>query len=226
MDHATPHVTERALFATRLLSLDFPGAAGLNDDLERLFTERAEFRGDFNMHPDACNLLRLEPLPPCVAALRDRFLDGLVRWLRAEGVAGEFTASVVLFPNIAGPHEYTQVHNHSAEVVGIYYVRTPYAAEGPREQAAGDPTDYFAEGDGVLVLHDPRFNANLAYLHGDDYRKVFPRPGQMLIFPGYVWHSVLPHRGPGRRLSIAANFRLTPRQPPPEYRVPLNVPAP
>jgi hypothetical protein len=68
--------------------------------------------------------------------------------------------------------------------------------------------DYFAAEDGVLVLHDPRFNANLAAVRARDYVKVFPRPGLMLIFPGYLWHSVTPHLGDFHRLALSANFSL------------------
>jgi hypothetical protein len=30
----------------------------------------------------------------------------------------------------------------------------------------------------------------------------------MLIFPGYLWHSVTPHLGDYRRLALSTNFRL------------------
>ena len=41
-----------------------------------------------------------------------------------------------------------------------------------------------------------------------DHVKVFPRPGLMLIFPAYVWHSVTPHRGEFHRLAFSMNFTL------------------
>ena len=77
--------------------------------------------------------------------------------------------------------------------------------------------------DGALVLHDPRFNANLALIGGRDYVKVFPRSGQMLIFPASVWHSVTPQQVDARRLSVAANFRVEPRDKPPRSTFPLRV---
>ena len=30
----------------------------------------------------------------------------------------------------------------------------------------------------------------------------------MLLFPGYLWHSVTPHLGEFRRLAFSVNFRL------------------
>jgi hypothetical protein len=222
MDPSRMHVSERSLFATKLLSIDFPDSAGLNEDLYRLLTGEP-FATDFNAHPDHCNLLRLEPEHACIAALRKMFLDGLERYLRAEEVHGDYTASVVLFPNLADQHEFTAVHNHNADVVGIYYVKTAYPRGEQGDKPASADYDYFDQDDGVLLLHDPRFNANLGYLKANDYVKVFPRPGQMLLFPGYLWHSVLSHRGAYQRLAISANFRLTENDQPAEYRVPLKI---
>jgi len=215
-------IAEHSLFATKLLSIDFPESAPLNDDLYRLLTDE-KFKDGFNAHPDQCNVLNLEPTQPCLATLRKMFVGGLERYLRSEDVRGEYTASVVLFPNIASQHEFTVVHNHNADVVGIYYVRTAESHVEPSVQIAGESYDYFDQDDGALLLHDPRFNANLGYLKANDYVKVFPRPGQMLLFPGYLWHSVLPHRGTFRRLSIGANFRLSESNTSAEYRVSLNV---
>jgi hypothetical protein len=202
-------VTEFALFPTRLLTIQFADVDELNRQLYSLFSTRDEFQGDFNMHPDALNLLSLAGTCPAVGRLRGMLLDGLQRWLKAEGVRGDLSAEMVLFSNYAGKGEFTLVHNHNAEVVGIYYVKSADHHE-PAVVVPGPDADYdyFAADDGVLVLHDPRFNANLGALRGNDYAKVFPRPGLMLIFPGYLWHSVTPHLGDYRRLALSANFRL------------------
>jgi hypothetical protein len=206
-------MTEHALFPTRLLTIQFPDATPLNDEIERLFAAE-EFRGDFDMHPDSLNLLSLAGRCPAIARLRSMFLDGLRAWLRGERVFGDFDAEVVLFSNYAARGDFTLVHNHNADVAGIYYVRT--ADYGREPLALPDPDgeyDYFAAEDGVLVLHDPRFNANLGSLRSADYAKVYPRPGLMLLFPGYLWHSVTPHLGEFKRLAISANFRLRYREP-------------
>jgi hypothetical protein len=203
------HVAEYALFPTRLLAIQFPDVDRLNDEVEQLFLTRREFQDDFDMHPDALNLLALADQEPAVARLRGLFLDGLKQWLRAEGFHGECSTKVVLFSNLAARGEFTLVHNHNADVVAVYYVRTP---EHDRPAVVlpdpDGPYDYFAQEDGVLVLHDPRFNANLALGRGGDYARVYPRPGLMVLFPGYLWHSVTPLRGERRRLAISANFRL------------------
>ncbi len=202
-------VREHLLFPTRLLSLQFPDTEVLNRELSDLFRTREEFREDFSMHPDAMNLLSLAPSCPAIAKLGDMFRAGLRRWLAAEQIRGELNADVVLFSNYAGKGDFTIVHNHNADVVGIYYATTTtYDRPSVVVPDPDSDYDYFAADDGVLVLHDPRFNANLAAAGSRDYAKVYPRPGLMLIFPGYLWHSVTPHLGDFRRLAISANFTL------------------
>ncbi|MEA2625801.1 MAG: hypothetical protein QOD06_1846 [Candidatus Binatota bacterium] len=206
-------VTEHALFPTRLVTIQFD-APGLNEEVARRFATGDEFAGDFDMHPDSQNLLVLADRWPAIGRLRTMFLDGLRVWLRGERAFGELATEMVLFSNYAARGEFTLVHNHEADVAGIYYVTT---AEYDRPAlVVADPAgeyDYFAAEDGVLVLHDPRFNANLGALGSADYAKVYPRPGLMLIFPGFLWHSVTPHLGEFRRLAISANFRLRSSRP-------------
>ena len=203
------HVSEFALFPTRLLTIHFPDVQELNRDLDDLFASREEFRNSFDMHPDSLNLLRLAGQEPAIAQLRDRFVEGLRHWLRAERLSEPPEVEMVLFCNRAAQGDFTLVHNHNADLVGIYYVRT--ACYDRPAVVLPDPEgeyDYFAAEDGVLVLHDPRFNANLAGVRLADYARVYPRPGLMLLFPGYLWHSVTPHLGDFRRLALSVNFRL------------------
>src|SRR5438270_8667304 len=96
------HVSDYALFPTRLLTIEFPGVDQLNRELHDLFATRDEFHGDFDMHPDSLNLLALADAHPCIATLRGMFLDGLRRWLKTERVGGEMAAEMVMFSNYAG----------------------------------------------------------------------------------------------------------------------------
>jgi hypothetical protein len=199
------HVQPYALFPTRLLSVQFADVAGLNAELVRFFAAHAA-GGMFDMHPDTFNLLRLGDQCPAVDRLRELFQQGLRAWLAAEG-ASPLSADVVLFSNYSVRGDFTSAHNHNADVVAVYYAQTAIH-DRPAVLIPGDDDAYFAQEDGALLLHDPRFNANLAAVGVRDYVKVFPRPGLMVLFPGYVWHSVTPHQGDQPRLAISANFRL------------------
>ena len=131
---------------------------------------------------------------------------------------------MVLFSNYSARGDFTSVHNHNADVVGVYYVQSS-ESNRPPVLIPGDEDEYFAAEDGALLLHDPRFNANLAAVGVRDYVKVFPRPGMMVIFPGFVWHSVTPYLGDARRLAISANFRLQWHHSDNSQRWSLNPPA-
>lgn len=200
-------VREFALFPTRLVSVQFPDVAGMNAELVRFIRSHAA-GGTFDMHPDSFNLLKMADACPAVDRLRELFRQGLDRWLKAEGVSAPVAADVVLFSNFSSRGDFTNVHNHNADVVAVYYAQTA-AHDRPAVFMPGpDDDEYFAQEDGALLLHDPRFNANLAAVGVRDYAKVFPRPGLMVLFPGFVWHSVTPHQGDAERLAISANFRL------------------
>jgi hypothetical protein len=200
-------VTNHMLFPTRLVTIQFPETQTVNAELCHWFESSTTFSAGSGMHPDALNLLHFAPSVPAVARVRDMFLAGVKHWLAFEQIASPSEVDLVLFSNYAATGELTLVHNHNADLVGIYYVRTaPYECApvpGPPEEE-----DYFEARDGVLVLHDPRFNANLAAVCTRDYLKIFPRPGLMLIFPAYVWHSVTPHLGAVRRLALSMNITL------------------
>lgn len=199
-------VTDYTFFPTRVVTIQFPDTEHLNAELCDLLERRPELDDRFNMQPDAQNLVRLADTVPAIDQLRSMFITGVKRWLEAEGIAGPEGLDLLLFSNRMGPGESTIVHNHPADLIGIYYARTAESHRQPIPPADG--ADYFDAGDGVLVLHDPRFNANLTSVVNHDHIKVFPRPGLMLIFPAYVWHSVTPHRGEFHRLAFSMNFKL------------------
>lgn len=199
-------VMDFSFFPTRVLTIQIPDADSLNEELCDLFDRRPELDDRSNLTPEAQNLLRLADTVPAIAHLRSRFITGVKQWLDKEGIAYPKGFDLLLFSNRSSRGESTIVHNHHTDLIGIYYARTANYNRQPIDLTDGE--DYFEAGDGVLLLHDPRFNANLTSVCNRDHVKVFPRPGLMLIFPAYVWHSVTPHRGDFYRLSFAMNFTL------------------
>jgi len=95
--------------------------------------------------------------------------------------------------------DFNQMHTHpGATWSGVYYV----------DDGGSDPT---AEATAIR-LSDPnpaRTNLFFPELSASDI--LFkPEPGLMLLFPSYVPHAVLPHRGDRPRISIAFNVRRDP----------------
>ena len=199
-------VTDQIVFPTRVVTIQFPDTGTLDTQLGDLLKRRPELDDRSNTAPEAQNLLRLADTVPAIEQLRSMFLTGVQRWLEAERITGTEGVDLLLFSNRMRPGDSTIAHNHKTDLIGIYYARTADANRPPLSLTDGE--DYFEAGDGVLVLHDPRFNANLTSVCHHDHIKVFPRPGLMLIFPAYVWHSVSSHRGEFSRLSFAMNFTL------------------
>ena len=101
--------------------------------------------------------------------------------------------------NVTQQGDFNQMHTHpGATWSGVYFVDHGDAQPG-------------AEGT-ALRLSDPnpaRTNVFFPELSAADV--LFkPTPGLMVVFPSYVPHAVLPHRGERRRISIAFNVRKEP----------------
>ncbi len=101
--------------------------------------------------------------------------------------------------NVNRRGDFNQMHTHpGATWSGVYFV----------DHGESRPD---AEGT-ALRLSDPnpaRTNIFFPELSASDvlFR---PEPGLMVLFPSYVPHAVLPHRGEGPRISIAFNVRREP----------------
>lgn len=98
--------------------------------------------------------------------------------------------------------DYNMPHVHpDAHLSGVYYVELPQLpAERQDEPEPG----------GGLVMFDPRAAASMYPLKGHrTHHSHLPATGSLVIFPSYLTHAVNPFRGPGERISIAFNARLT-----------------
>jgi uncharacterized protein (TIGR02466 family) len=103
---------------------------------------------------------------------------------------------------IMRPGDYNMPHVHpDAHVSGVYYVEVPELspAEADEEQPGGS-----------LVFHDPRSHATMYHLKDRRHTHSYlPAAGALVAFPSYHMHAVYPYRGPGERISVAFNARLT-----------------
>ena len=196
------HGKLQQLFSTPLITDELPFAGKLNAGLEPLILAKRggqaghqlSNRGGWQSEHDLLNWGG-EP----AKQLRDRALlladaytvgpppsPGRSRW-RCEAWA-----------NVSGSGHFNMPHVHSATFWSVvYYLRV---GEGSG---------------GQLVLHDPRMPGIAMHAPHLGFRRVGaqgvfeiePKPGLMVLFPGWLLHSVEPWHGTGERISVAMNIR-------------------
>jgi uncharacterized protein (TIGR02466 family) len=196
------------LFATpvRLFELE---ASALNASLKEFFNNDSRFKkSDQAERSDEAHLPDIAKDIPALQELRSLFLECFDEYCREIGWLGEFDIEMQMFPNVAPKGHYVPSHNHVSHISAVYYVDTQDYGDRPSLIADETISEYWRVDDGVLILHDPRFNSSL---NGGWHKhaKIYPKPGMMIFFPSFLWHEVSPHNSDTPRLSVAANFTLT-----------------
>lgn len=100
--------------------------------------------------------------------------------------------------NVSGSGGFNMPHVHG----GTYWAAVYYVAVGEGEG-------------GQLVLHDPRMPGLRMHAPGLRFKgmgaelraEIKPADGLLLLFPGWLSHSVEPWEGTGERISVAMNIR-------------------
>jgi uncharacterized protein (TIGR02466 family) len=190
----------RRLFATPVVLDRVQGADALNAALERTIAERRAAdsglklsnRGGWQSQHDFTSWAGAE---------------GQALIARAAELAGAHSQSssggpprwrVDAWANVSGEGAFNMPHVHGGTFWScVYYVRV---GEG--------------EG-GQLVLHDPRMPGLRMHAPGIRFRnmgpelraEIQPASGLMVLFPGWLSHSVEPWQGSGERISVAMNIR-------------------
>jgi uncharacterized protein (TIGR02466 family) len=115
---------------------------------------------------------------------------------RVDGAPPRWTVDA--WANVSGPGAFNMPHVHGGTFwAAVYYVRV-------------------GQGDGgELVLHDPRMPGLRMHAPGVRFNnagpelraEIKPKEGLMVLFPGWLSHSVEPWQGSGERISVAMNIR-------------------
>ena len=187
------------LFATPVLVQELDGAAELNAALAKQILSRREQdeglkfsnRGgwqsthDFVRWSGEAGLTVINRACELATAYTTR-VQAPLRW------------SVDAWANVSGPGAFNMPHVHGGTYwAAVYYVRV------------GD-----GEG-GELVLHDPRMPGLRMHAPGVRFKNlgpevkadIKPEEGLLVLFPGWLSHSVEPWQGSGERISVAMNIR-------------------
>lgn len=108
----------------------------------------------------------------------------------------EFDLVLNAWANVSREGAYHKRHNHvTAHWSGVYYVEV--GETNPEWPSSG-----------ILEFSDPRERVECVNLPGAPFGNpvnVAPKAGALMIFPGWLYHSVNPYHGPGERISISFN---------------------
>ncbi len=190
----------------------------LNHELEQLFLAREtqEYQNPAPSHNPLAEMFEsrvdLFTWPePCIQELRKFMLESVFRVAMAasETASKEFARLRMnnhTWFHITRPTGYFVAHNHAlASWSAVYCVK-----EGA--DPAGAPSG------GLLRLFDTRTGAD-AYLDPANQRLRRPfivgdlelqlQPGQLIVFPSFLFHEVTPYYGPDTRITVASNCWFT-----------------
>jgi uncharacterized protein (TIGR02466 family) len=210
MSRMPANAVHYSLFPTAVMTVAHDAAA-LNKRLAAHFLAHPRYwRRDQAENSDSLNLMDLAGEAREFSELQAMFESALGDYCRSVGWRGAFDLAMQMFPNVAPARHYVPSHNHVAHIAAVYYIQTPVFEDRPLVDTESEISDYWRPEEGVLILHDPRFNASMmgGWQH---FARVYPKPGLLIMFPAFLWHEVTPHFSDATRLSVAANFTLTPK---------------
>ncbi len=186
----------------------------LNRELEELFLAREtqEFRNPAPSHNPQPEMFEsrvdLFTWPePCVQELRKFVLEVVFRAAMAASVMPREEFARLRLSN----HTWFHITRHSGYFVSHNHALASWSAVYCVKEGA-DPAG--APRGGLLRLFDTRAGAD-AFLDAANQRLRQPfgvgdlelqlRPGQLVVFPSYLFHEVSPYYGPDTRITVASN---------------------
>ncbi len=209
-----PTLTLSPAFAVPILESRLPGCERLNSELESLFLQREtqDYRNPTPSHlpqPETFesrfNVFRWAE--PCIQELRQLMLDAVARAVLQTTQMTPQMLARLQFHNHTWYHitRYAGsfvAHNHPlAAWSAVYCVRGGKAAPGHPHSGV---LRFFDPRQGAGAYLDPAIeslNAPFA-LRSRDFRLA---PGDLVVFPSYVFHEVTPFYGEDMRITVATN---------------------
>jgi hypothetical protein len=107
--------------------------------------------------------------------------------------------------NIYGSGDYAIAHSHPGATASLLYIVDPGSEETSHDRSS--EVDPLA---GQFAIVDPRYPPCCQSQDGYVTNPVMPKlyPGLMLLFPGWLVHTVNPHRGTRPRITMTWNVKL------------------
>jgi uncharacterized protein (TIGR02466 family) len=206
MSTSTSRARVAALFSTPVIFDELADFASLNRQLKAAILARRKIDGGLRLSNrrgwqsrhdfpewsgEAGGRLLKQATDLASAFTKSTGNDGVARW------------SVDSWANVSDSGGFNVEHIHGATFWSCVYYVSVGEGEG-----------------GALILHDPRMPA--LRMHAPHYRfkdlgaevavDIKPKPGMIILFPGWLSHHVEPWHGTGTRISVAMNIRAVPGQ--------------
>ena len=210
------------LYVVPLMSAQLPEAEALNGQLAQLFleleaqgdayrdivqrdTQHRIFESRFDLH------LRKEPPVQQLFAFINRTLLGFIANINGydEAQMANIEFDMHAWFHVTRTGGFQGVHNHANASWSAIYCVDP-----------GDPGSGFS---GAVRFHDPRAvgdayrdpcNENLKVPYKLGPWQLSHKPGQLIVFPSYLWHEIFPYEGQRPRIVVALNAWGRWRRPP------------
>ena len=193
-------------FPTPIGVFEVPNAAEINPVLERVILEReqagegivASNRGGWQSKADM-----LEWGVPEVQDLAESVWWAAAHLMGHVAKAQRFNVkqSIQMWANVNRAGQYNQFHNHAdCHFSGAYYVKMGDFA-GEKVKGSGNIEFFDPRGAVNVMNYGPKsdFGAHIAFT---------PKEGQLLLFPGFLYHGVNAFQSEQTRISIAFNAKM------------------
>ena len=175
----------QTLFSTPLWQTEIEGATELNTQLLSIAPK----------YKPGTNYFDLDE--PCVAELKNKVMPLIQKVADECNLGNDFTISGRQNPTMPGGNN-TPHHHPDCMLAVVYYVAVPINSG---DILLHDPR-------GSIMWQDPNARTDVSWQSYRPYHKITPTPGTLLIFPGYVVHSVEANLSNALRMSIAISTQF------------------
>ncbi len=194
------------LWPTRFLHRVLPGAEQANAVLQSLLLAQEQSHNEGSLTTDYQTQDFFNLAHPAVEWLKTCVNKSVGDYLASQSIDYDLNWSLQGWANINRKGDYHNLHNHPHSYLsGTYYVAVPPQQAMPSQRTDLNP--------GAISFFDPRAQANMSAIKGDDqidpeYR-VLPVAGTILLWPSFVDHWVHPNTSDELRISISFNVLLS-----------------
>lgn len=191
------------LWPTVLMQTALPGAAQANPVLAQVIEGLDKAAADMTTDYLAGDFLSNPH--PAVGWLKTCFDRAVLDYARGTGVAYDLAWKLQAWPNVNRFGDYHNLHNHPHSwLSGTYYVAVPEGEDAPPGRTDRTPN--------AISFYDPRPQANMLAVRDDPNvdpeHRIDPRPGDLLLWPGFLHHMVHVNLSQAPRISVSFNVVL------------------